>query len=220
MSTVLEIFPLTVGTLIALFMAWRKLREDYPESDIFSLCAFIIFGSLAGFIIAGAIPIIDLRFWLSVVLGSLLVYLWSKRLEMRFFEIVEAITPAFLVYLVFVFVSLIPKFLGRFSLFVLTEPLLVLGCLGIFYYFSLNYRTFLWYPSGKIGIASLVALAFYFLIRAFVAWFAPYALLFSDPILDIILGIIIGVVTTLVIYFRSGRNLKYDLKGISGIIKR
>lgn len=202
MSIFLQLLILIVGSLVSLFIAWRRLKEDYEESDIFSLFVAIILGGSGGFFVSQFLPI--LGFW-GVILGAILSGgFMAPKLDMLLFEVIEASAPAFFIFLIFASLSQ-PAMWQRPIPAQLIEPTLALVGLIIFVILSRNFRKFTWYPSGKVGLASLLSLAFYFTIRSLLAIFSPSMLGWSNRIFDIALGLSCSIVAAFVVYLRSGK---------------
>lgn len=206
MSTILKVVILGFGLLVSVFIVWKKLREDYGDNEIFSLNLGIIGGGALSFIAASFFPPVvgDLRFWMaaggSFVAGSLL----SKKLSMRPFEVLEAIIPAVFFYLLIhslVFISL--PFWRQFI-----YPGVLFFSLLVFLYISTRFRRFFWYPSGKLGLASLFSLIIFFWSRAILANIAPDVLPWSNRVMDTSFGTAGGILAAVVIYIRSGRSIR------------
>lgn len=215
MSIVLQVVILGFGILISLFIVWKKLREDYPDNEIFLLSLGIIAGAAAGYFGATLAHLVvgDLRFWGAVFGGFSAGIALTRKLSMRGFEVLEAFVPASAVYLLFVWVTRVPWLsFGRTPEFlrILAGLGIVVLSLLVYLYFSKSYRRFLWYPSGKLGLASLVSLVFFFLGRAVLANIASGVLPWLERILDTAFGVIGGTLILVVLYLRSGRNARKD----------
>ncbi|MBI3290548.1 hypothetical protein HYZ78_04085 [Candidatus Microgenomates bacterium] len=206
MSNVLQFIVLTLGIYFSLFLFWRLLHEDYEDSDIFSLWFVSLSGGILGYFV--------FNFFfpqnaLSVSLGIALLFtmLRARRIRMKLFEILESAIPSIFIFLVFVLIS---QMIWEISIPILVDLLLVALALGLFMFLKARYRRFLWYPSGKIGFASLATVLVYFVIRAAVALTLGTMLsfklvLFSLPE-TLVLGLTIGMTSLVLLYVRSGRR--------------
>lgn len=192
--------------LFCLFIIWKRLREDYADEQIFSFSFLVSLAGLLGFSLS-YFTFPNLTLW-NAILGTLLAAIsFSKRFSMRFFETLEAITPAILLILLTISVTGL-RFSG-WSVLSLVEPIVNVFLLLLFVYVSRNFRKFLWYPSGKLGLASLMVLAFWGFGRAVLANFSPGVLTFSDRLADSAFGTAGGILALFVIYIRSGREFGF-----------
>lgn len=185
MSMLLTVLEHAIGIILFLFVTWRALREDYTSESIFSSSFTIIIGALVGGIIAsalghslGASRLFSPRgmwFWGgSIGLVSAFFYV-LKRYNIRFFELVETTSIGGLIWLatLSLFEAVRIKNSTAGILFGILFLLIIL-----FFFLQKNYRRFRWYKSGKIGLAGLVTLALFFLVRAILAIF------FYEPMLS------------------------------------
>lgn len=211
MSTFIVLFQsvlIALGVLIAFFVMWKFLKEDYPENQIFTL-SFIIFSGVVGSVIVMSSIYKQAIFWVAALSSFLLVVWQAKRYDMRFFEVLEFVVLA--LYLILMFV------LGAFVLRGITIALSVevgLFALVLIVYILVrrNFRHFLWYPSGKVGLASLLSLGLYGLGRALLATLSSSMLFLSSVFLDVALGISLSILCLITAYLRSGREECRDLK--------
>lgn len=218
MSIILKLLVLGLGILISFFIVWKKLREDYSDEKIFSFSLGVIGGIILGYIGTSFIePILPgIKFWGAIAGGGLLGTWLSKKLSIRFFEALEAVIPAVFVYLIFEsltkiswlqVINLEPGVIFQFAqLGGVTLSLLV------FVYASRNFRRFMWYPSGKIGIASLLALAVFFIFQVVLANAFSDMLTLLSRATDTTFGVFSAMVSLVVVYIRSGRDLKRDFR--------
>lgn len=221
MSTILKILILGVALLISLFIVWKRLREDYQDSEVFSLSLGIIGGALVGYIGASFLtPYLgDVRFW-GAVIGGVGSGVWlTKKTSIRFFEALEAATPAVFVFLMFEALNISLTSLSRFEVAQFAVFIQLGIVILVFIYLAKNFRHFMWYPSGKIGIASMTATSLFFLSRALLANLTPGVLTWSSVWADTILGVAGTIVCLVVIYKRSGRNKERDF-GFFGSLSR
>lgn len=114
-------------------------------------------------------------FWLCLVGAIAAITASSFRLRVRFYEVLESFVIAILPWLSFVYLldSVVNSSFISFLAF-----LGVLVFIYMFYLFDVNYKSFVWYKSGKIGFAGLATLASLFLVRFVLAIFKPVMLSF------------------------------------------
>jgi hypothetical protein len=176
----------TLGVLIFLFVFWKRLREDYPISQIFTTGLYMIAGiSLA--VIISAKFFGSWGFWLSFIGAALGLALGVLKFKLRFFETFEAGVTATLPWLGVVFLSdsIEKSNISSFIGFIVIILLIVL-----FYFLDAHYKKFTWYKSGRVGFTGLTTLGLLLLLRAAVAPIVPDMLSFSGKYEAIISGIL------------------------------
>lgn len=134
-----------LGAVIFLFILWKKLKADASAETIFSLGFLVIFAILASL----------KYFWLLVILVIAVSALCIRKFKMRFNEVFDALVIALLPWISIVFLknSVTSSSLSEFIKFIVV---LILICL--YYLIDTNYKRFIWYRSGKIGLAGGVTL--------------------------------------------------------------
>lgn len=153
------------GVFLFLFLFWRRLKEDYASSQIFTTAFYI----LLGIFLASGVSIYFFPswwFWLELVaaLVGIVVAVWRFRL--RFFEVLEAFILAILPWFGFVFVWDFIRAGSQIS--ALASGVIVL-LIGLFYFLDSHYRGFTWYQSGRVGFSGMTVAGIFFLIRVAVA---------------------------------------------------
>jgi len=161
--------------LVFLFVVWKRLKEDYPAENVFSLCFITTLGMVLGYLLAKLFAP-SYWFWMEVsgiLLG--LVFLTIKK-GLKFYETFEALFIAFLtwfgIYWVFLFIKT-PAITS------LLASLLIVSFIILFYLLDANYKDFTWYKSGRIGFAGLTTAGLFFLSRSAIAFLFPFMLSFS-----------------------------------------
>ncbi len=213
MSTALLVLANLIGGLIFLFFLWRRLKEDYTASKIFSLGFFVIGGILAGFLV-GTILIIPnapkayffnpqgVWFWTSLVGGAIVLVVSLIRLKMRLFEGVEAISLGMSFWFLILLIS-------SALIFKLTPVVIYAGIVAalifLFFFLDKRYKRFTWYKSGKVGFSGLTLLAAFFLVRAAIAIIDPTMLSFIGKI-DALISSILSFLFFLSVYNLGGLN--------------
>lgn len=190
-----KIFINVLGALVFLFFFWRRLREDYSGTQIFTTAFYILIGIVLGLIVSSKFfPL--WWFWVSLTGVLLGLVLGILRYKLRFFEVFEATLMAFLPWLFLVFLS---DSISKSSPISLIISALVLGLGGVFYYLDSQYKGFVWYRSGRIGFAGITTAGLFFLIRMALATFFSFVLSFSGKS-DIFLSGICAFILFLLIY--------------------
>lgn len=185
-----------IGFLPFLFFFWRRLKEDYTSNQIFTSGFYIFF--LVVFLslifsllipkVVGQTAIFSttgLWFW-GGIFGFLIgigISIW--KLNMKFFEILEAGNLGLLFWICLIFLIDSVKNSSLISLisFVVLSVLIFL-----FFFLDARYRKFTWYRSGKIGFSGLSVMGIFFLLRAIVALFFPFVLSFVGKVDALISG--------------------------------
>lgn len=167
-----------LGVFIFLFLAWKKLKEDYTAEQIFSVSFFVIFAVLGSFLFSRFYSP-NLWFWIAffAFLASLLFSVW--RLKLHFFETYEAMLVSILPWFSFVFLLDAMKTLSWFSFF---GFVFIWFLILLYVFLNLNYKKFSWYKSGKVGFSGLFVTIVFFLARLPVARFFPFVLSFTEGV--------------------------------------
>lgn len=202
--------------VVASFMLWRTLRDDYLEEEILTFTILVtLFLLLGGRIFYAAEHFADFNFslgkWIFFtrfpgfsLVGAyfgvaLFAFWWSRKKEWDFWLLVDILMPVLLV----VFL------LGSFGVSPPTFPQKVLlGALTLVLSFFLvrYYRKLIWYKSGKPGFAACSCSAIFFLGIFVLDFFRDNRLY-----LELAGAVLIVALALVFLYQRSGRNLKEDL---------
>ena len=162
------------GIILFLFLFWRRLKEDYPSSQIFTTAFYV----LAGILLAWGLSLKVSReswFWLELVGIILGLGIGLLRYKFRFFEVLEALALGLLPWLGLFFLkdsienSSLASFLSFFA---------VTCLITLFAFLDSHYKNFNWYRSGRIGFSGLTTLGTLFLLRAAFASFFPFVISF------------------------------------------
>jgi len=184
MTLILTIFKV-LAIILASFVFWRNLKEDYSDEEIFSVSILIFIFSFLGervFSLQGAF------------LGAIFPLAFFSRIKKwDFWLAADALVfPLLIAGAAFNFQEPLKIFL-----------LAIVGFLG--WWAKENYRSFSWYKSGKVGfLICFSTLSFFslFLILEIFIYKVLYLRIFID------LGIIGGAIFFL--YLRSGRDIYQD----------
>ena len=211
-----RVFPIgplaSLAALVFLFGAWKRLKEDYQDDDIVAfslggLLTWIIFARL-GFLFLNngfrqepsrwfafwIYPGFD--FWAGTLFFIAFVILFCKRYDWIFWDTVEKLTPV--LSLSFFLVAL-GNFLSYPRLFSGVMVLLILLVIFLGLYLK-NYRSFLWYRSGRVGFLPLAVLGLFALLDAL------WRFVFVGFGEDVVVGGIVVTACLLGIYLLSGRR--------------
>lgn len=189
-----------VGILFFLFIFWKRLKEDYSSEIIFGVAITILVGQSIGLLISYFfLP--QYFFWLGTA-GSLLgMFPMVFKYKLKPIETLEALFLGSQPFISLMFFkdSMINSSLNSFLAFV-ASLILIFGA----YWFDVNYKSFSWYKSGKIGFAGIAIGIVFFLARIIVAAFGVSVISFVGK-LDIWLsGSVFLILVGLLVYL--GKN--------------
>lgn len=151
-----------LGTLVFLFIFWKRLKEDYAAEIVFKSAFLVLFGLLVSIVLSQ--KLFPDWFLFAGIIGMLFGLAASvMRFGIRFYESLDALIVGFLPFLSFIFLqdSILNSSLGSFIGF-----LTILAFILLFYFLDIHYRGFTWYRSGRVGFAGLATAAIFFLVRA------------------------------------------------------
>jgi len=193
---------IVLGALTAAFSFWRLMREDYHQ-EIYPLTLWL---GLFSVVFAWLGRIWGLSLFFSLTGTVLVLIFWLKIQKKDFWEAFDFFLPSVFYLLIFGGVG---QFLSVWRPIYLNYC--VVGLLGFFLYIVLKkkYRSFAWYQSGKVGFLAWATLAFLSLAFLSLAFWKNKTLYYESC-----LWLVLFVICLVVIYFRSGRNLKQDFKVI------
>jgi len=163
---------------------WRRMKEDYVNSQIFASTIFIFLLTMVFYLVSKRF-LVRYEFWLSFVGFMSGITLSSYRFKLRFYETLETSI-----------VSVLPLTSGVYlldavkhsSLFSLGAFVVTFGFIYLYKFINTRYKNFGWYKSGRIGFAGLTTLGIYFMLRGVVAIIFPFMLSFSGSYDTIISG--------------------------------
>lgn len=208
------------GFAIASFLFWRNLRGDYVEEEILSLTVWLGLGGLLvsraayaffhyqlfwrnpgalilwtrfpGFSLTGA----------ALGIGAILVF-WGRKKELDIWPVLDQMIIAGL----FLFVlGCLGGWLSDQRLIFLIKTAAGILVLALVKFFLKNYRSFTFYPSGRVGFVGLSGSAIFFSLILALDFFSKSVLLFEG------IGFLVIILGSLgLLYQRSGRKLREDL---------
>ncbi len=223
MSTFFSILFFLIAAFSFSFVLWRKLKDDYYNAEIFKFTIFIFIGFVAGWWIALSFAN-SFSFWITIIAPFIVGSYVHRRLGLRFFEVIDALAPAWFAFLFFSYSGVfLSHIINQNSLvlkiptwFVLAEIVLALFSTVFYRYLLVRYRRFSWYPSGKVGFAGLASTGIYFIVRSLInivaSIISPTIFLnlgrvgISVELINAIIGLLLAGVVLYVLYSRSGRK--------------
>lgn len=178
--------------LTALFILWKKLRDDYIGSQIFGLGFGIYFFLIAGLLLFHYFKILYFE-WIVIAAPLGVVFYYVYRVKMRLNELVNALAPSLYMGSIYYYLMIVILKNNYFSLFGI-----VLSVLFIIIYFLLekNYKKFQWYKSGKVGFSGLFVAGAYFFVNSALAVLVPDMVFFSGKI-NAIISLLLGLTAVL-----------------------
>ncbi|KKR42325.1 hypothetical protein A2434_01035 [Candidatus Woesebacteria bacterium RIFOXYC1_FULL_41_14] len=154
-----------LGVILFLFVFWKRLKDDYSSDIIFQVATSILVGLAVGYT-ASKIFFPEWNFWMSF-LGYLFgMIVMVAKFKLRTYGTIEAAIMAGIPFISLMFFkdSITNYSLNSFLAFVGTLVLIFL-----IFWVDLNYKSFTWYKSGKIGFAGLFTSILFFAARTVIA---------------------------------------------------
>lgn len=222
--TVTPLFwSLLIAFIVSSFSIWRRLKEDFKDSEIFETTLMAVFVALLLsrllFIIFN-FPQFGLSFvnWLALnvgqnfsLAGAFLGAILSVNRKMTLlnknkWEVLDALVLPFFYFLL---LGGIGNFLKTWNLFSLAY--VVIGLIGIvsFRFLKKSYRSFGWYKSGKTGFLISIYCLFLSLSLLVLAFFQSDSLYLNRLLLTVLFLFSFGL-----LYYRSEREIKEDISGL------
>ncbi|MBI4059320.1 hypothetical protein HY404_03725 [Candidatus Microgenomates bacterium] len=206
MSSLIVIPLMIIGAILALFIFWKLLKEDYETEQIFALGFPILLGGALGFLLTNLVLPSE-KFGGTLILAGLFGWLRARRLKIPSLEVLEAVVPGILLFLALASgVALLKSVKLHYAS--LVDLVLAITTLVLFIYLKQNYRKFLWYQSGKIGFASLLSSFFYLIVRFIIALFLPHVLILGGRLMVLAIGGPLALASLAMLYLQSIRRKK------------
>lgn len=191
------------------FAIWRRLKEDYPEEDVYKLISTVFVLIVVLWIIGRYLGLGLVSAFLGITLS---VFVWSKGVHRNIWEVFDTFCFPVLYFFIFGGIGL---FLVGFDFWELRY--LGVGLVGLIYYLyaTKRYRSFSFYKSGKIGFlfwsTSLVLFSLLCVIDI-LAFIEKTGLYWQS-----ISHLIIVLFSTGIIYWRAERKFTDDFKFLNSI---
>lgn len=180
-----EILLAVFAALVFLFFFWKRLKEDYTHSQIFTTGFYAIAGSTIGSIVSdNFFP--GWWFWAGLLGGLIGLFLGIFRFKLRVFETLESFIFGALLVITLIFAYHWYTFSSLSSgIGFLAGVLLII----LFAVLDKHYKRLTWYRSGRVGFTGLTVAGFSFLIRGVVAAILPDMLSFVGNIETTLSGV-------------------------------
>lgn len=184
------------GVMLFLFVFWRRLKDDFSSDVVFQISAAILFGLALGLTLSKIINP-SWFFWFAILGYFLGMFLMIFKFKLHFFETLEAAIMAGMPFISLLFFkdSITNYSLNSFLAFVGSLILIFLA-----YWFDLNYKSFTWYKSGRIGFAGLTVSILFFLARTVIAILGITMVSLVSQLEAIISGSLVLICAALLMY--------------------
>lgn len=197
MTEIYKILASLVAFLSFLFIFWRKLREDYLSSQIFSLGILGLVSLVVTVILVEWYGRVEYR-WLSVVVPFCVMTAYSIKNHMRINEVTNALFPALVIgNICYLLLEPLPS--KKLLLFLVLANLLFLP---LFFFLESNYKRIQWYKSGKIGFSGLLSSSIFFAANAAVA-FSSFPMIFFVGKINAVVLLVLAVFSLLWLFLLS-----------------
>lgn len=191
-----------LGILIFLFVFWKRLKEDYSSEIIFQTAAAILVGiGLAWFL--SILFFASWFFWAAFAGGLMATFLMRIKFKLRFYETLEALILASMPWISLIFLedSVTSASLRSFLAFAVILIMVFLS-----YWLDVNYKSFRWYKSGKVGFTGLLIATLFFLTRTVLATIGVTMLSFVGNFEVAISGVVTIASLVLLLKLRNEQN--------------
>jgi len=212
--------------VVASFLLWRSLKEDFLDEEIITFTIFIVIFSLLGgriFYIVDNFSYfgVNLARWVlftrfpgfaltGAYLGAVsFTTYWSKKKNWDFWVLLDSLT----------FALLVSFLIGDFGLFLshtLALPLkffLALAVLVFALFIKGRFRKFIWYKSGKPGFVAASSTAVFFLGNLVLDFWVKGGLY-----LEMVAALAIVFLALGALYQRSEREIKEDIAALGNFL--
>lgn len=190
MQTIISIVLAIIVFLGSSYFFWKQLKEDYIPVQIFSSTNIFFIGIIIIFLLMRIFnlfleltPLVYALFFIGFIIVS-------QKKGMKSFEVYEAITPSVLLIFLFLFTV---KFIFYFQWYFLAGMIASLVSLAIYVYLRIGFMRFVWYPSGRIGVSSVISIAILSLQFLILELFSSGKLLFTENVIDLFIFLFIMV---------------------------
>ncbi len=191
-----------LGILMFLFVFWKRMREDFSSQIIFQTASAILIGIGLGSLVS-SIFIPGWSFWISLVIAVIVMLLMQVKFKLRFYETLEALILASMPWLSLTFLI---DSIRVSSMISFLSFIVILVMVFFSYWLDMNYKSFTWYRSGKVGFAGLSIAILFFLTRTVLAVVGITMLSFAGKFEVVFSGIV--TLICLILLINLGRNTK------------
>ena len=197
-ETVFYLLIAFVFAFVFLFVFWKNLKDDYIPSQIFSTSLIVLIFIGVGYFLSTIFK--SYAFWiifLSLIVGYII---GSIKCGIKFYEGFDS----FIISSLFAFMATSPILYKYWQLnLILIYSAIVLSAV-VFYVIKKNYKSFVWYKSGRRGFPGLFTLGIFFLIRSIVAIIKPESIFLLTEY-DIFISGLISLISFLNIFVLGGK---------------
>lgn len=179
------------------FGMWRRMRSEYPEEEVLTLCLLLTLAGVAG---AGMVKWVG---WWGVILGMTGVMAGYCRVKgwdtWEWADLVGLVSLGLgwiLVLAAGAGVGLAAAVLAGWVAVRLTQG---------------YYRSFKWYRSGRVGLVGLVSVVWWGLIEIGVETFTPRTIYWVGLTVAQWLAVAVIVAATAAVYIRSGQTVATNI---------
>jgi prolipoprotein diacylglyceryltransferase len=151
---------LILAILWSSFILWKRLREDYPDEEIFSFNVILVFMVMAGALAGGWLEwgkIGAISGWGMVITGVSALWQWCNKKKWDFWEMADFLA----------ILSLWMWFLGSLAWGPAAKWGVISAAVGILVISLIknNYKKIRWYKSGKVGLTGLMAICYFSVVQ-------------------------------------------------------
>ena len=190
-----------IAVLSFLYIFWKRLREDYVASQIFTVAFYILFGLVIGGVGAHYyLP--KFTFWISFMGAVIGLWIGVTRYRLRIFETIEAAVAGALLILASVHIIELLEELNMIS--GIWEGV-VIALIILYYLLGKHYKKFTWYASGRVGFAGMSVIGIYFIIRCLIALALSDMVSFENS-LEIMLSGLVAFASFFAAYNLAGKT--------------
>ncbi len=183
------------------FLIWRRLREDYPDEEIFTFNVFVLAAGIAGALAAGWLErgyFGAFSGWGMFVTGTAAIWQWCKRKKWDFWDLSDYLAVLSMWLWLLGSLALGPE--RKLDMGFAAGGIIILS--GV----KNNYRKFRWYKSGKVGLTGLIGVLYFCAAEISVAMLSPIKVYWGGLTAGQWISSWTAAFTLVGIYIRAGRK--------------
>lgn len=197
-ETVFYFLIALIFVFIFLFVFWKNLKDDYIPSQIFSTALIVlVFAGIGCFLStvfkSYAFWLISLSLFIGYIIGSV-------KCGIKFYEGFDS----FIISSLIAFTATFPIVYKFWQLNLILFYSATVISVVVFHIIKKNFKSFIWYKSGRRGFSGLFTLGIFFLIRSMVAIVRPESILLLTEY-DIFISGLISSISFLNIFVLGGK---------------
>ena len=214
-------FTLFIGFIFSSFWFFKNTKNEFANDDqAINLTTYIAIGWLLGarlfFFLAhiGTFPNLWTFFFpwrypgcsfVGGIVGIIIAAITTtKKIKIDPWRLSD---PALLPVFLYITTYFLGQFLTSQEKFSLYHVILALVIAAFSQWLLSHYRSFAWYPSGKIGFTFLLATSLFFSLSALLAFLLSPGLYFNS-----VIKLLLSLGAIILLYLRSGREFRQDIK--------